>query len=157
MKSNGRVILIVGDGSLQMTVQEIGSYVRFGLKPIVFVINNDGYSIERAINGPECDYNDISPHWNYQKMLEFFGAGTGTAIEGRSYHCTSVDDLESVLTSDDFNRADRIQVCYTIFFQYFLAALLTLRQVCEVVTGKLDYPWRLNAQLKIARAKIARE
>jgi pyruvate decarboxylase len=73
LERSGRVILIVGDGSLQMTVQEAGSFMRFGFKPIIFVINDDGYSIERAIHGPEQQYNDISFHWDYQEMLEFFG------------------------------------------------------------------------------------
>ena len=49
----GRVILLVGDGSLQMTVQEIGTMVTMGLTPIIIVINNDGHSIERAIWGPQ--------------------------------------------------------------------------------------------------------
>ena len=35
-KGQGRVILIVGDGSLQMTVQEIGTMVKMGLTPIMF-------------------------------------------------------------------------------------------------------------------------
>ena len=63
-RGKGRVILLVGDGSLQMTVQEIGTMIRMGLTPIMyssllletdfsFVINNDGYSIERCIWGAE--------------------------------------------------------------------------------------------------------
>lgn len=38
-----RVILFVGDGSLQLTVQEISTMIRHGLKPIIFVLNNGGY------------------------------------------------------------------------------------------------------------------
>jgi pyruvate decarboxylase len=34
----GRVILIVGDGSLQMTVQEIGTMVKAGLTPIMYFL-----------------------------------------------------------------------------------------------------------------------
>lgn len=41
---NRRVILFVGDGSLQLTVQEISTMIRHGLKPIIFVLNNGGYS-----------------------------------------------------------------------------------------------------------------
>lgn len=33
----GRVILLVGDGSLQMTVQEIGTMIRMGLTPIMYL------------------------------------------------------------------------------------------------------------------------
>jgi pyruvate decarboxylase len=110
LKSPGRVILVVGDGSLQMTVQEIGTYVRFGFKPIIFVINNDGYSIERAINGEKQGYNDISSLWDHQKMLGFFGAGKGSKIEGRNYAAKSVEELEKILEDREFQSADCIQV-----------------------------------------------
>jgi len=33
----GRTILVVGDGSLQLTVQEIGTMIKLGLKPIMYV------------------------------------------------------------------------------------------------------------------------
>jgi pyruvate decarboxylase len=36
-RGQGRVVLLVGDGSLQMTVQEIGTMIKCGLKPIMFV------------------------------------------------------------------------------------------------------------------------
>lgn len=42
-----RTILFVGDGSLQLTVQEIGTVVRRGIPAYIFVLNNDGYEIER--------------------------------------------------------------------------------------------------------------
>ena len=67
-----------------MTVQEVGSYIRFGFTPIIFVINNNGYSIERAINGPEQTYNDVSMLWDHQKMLEFFGARKETRSRARA-------------------------------------------------------------------------
>jgi len=35
-RGKGRVILLVGDGSLQMTVQEIGTMIRMGLTPIMY-------------------------------------------------------------------------------------------------------------------------
>lgn len=35
-QGRGRVVLIVGDGSLQMTVQEIGTMVKAGLTPIMY-------------------------------------------------------------------------------------------------------------------------
>lgn len=47
----GRTILFVGDGSLQLTVQELSPMIRLGLKPIIFVLNNNGYVIERIIHG----------------------------------------------------------------------------------------------------------
>lgn len=44
-----RVILFVGDGSLQLTLQEIGTMIRYKLNPYIFVLNNDGYEIERLV------------------------------------------------------------------------------------------------------------
>ena len=106
----GRVILVVGDGSLQMTVQEIGSYMRFGFKPIIFVINNNGYAIERAIHGPEQGYNDINSLWDHQQMLSFFGARKETGIESRNYKCKTVEDMEKVFDDKDLATAGCIQV-----------------------------------------------
>ena len=115
-----RVILLVGEGSLQMTVQEIGSYIRFGFKPIIFVINNNGYSIERAIHGPKQGYNNVSMLWDHQKLLEFFGARKESGISSRSFKCATVEALEQVLDDEQFGRASCIQVS-----QCFLSLLLT--------------------------------
>lgn len=35
----------------QLTVQELSPMIRLGLKPIIFVLNNKGYTIERFIHG----------------------------------------------------------------------------------------------------------
>ena len=114
MKRPGRVVLLVGEGSLQMTVQEVGSYIRFGFTPIIFVINNNGYSIERAINGPEQTYNDVSMLWDHQKMLEFFGARKETGIPGKSFACKTMEELEAVLNDETFNSASCIQVSFSL-------------------------------------------
>lgn len=50
-QSDGRTILITGDGSLAMTIQEIGTMVKQSIKPIIFIINNGGYTVERLIWG----------------------------------------------------------------------------------------------------------
>ncbi|WP_075181386.1 alpha-keto acid decarboxylase family protein [Pantoea sp. 1.19] len=62
-----RVILIIGDGSAQLTIQELGSMLRDGLTPIIFLLNNDGYTVERAIHGPNQRYNDIAA-WNWTRL-----------------------------------------------------------------------------------------
>lgn len=128
MKNPGRVILIVGDGSLQMTAQEIGSYIRFGFTPIIFVINNNGYSIERAINGEKQTYNDISMLWDHQKMLEFFGARKDTGIDSRSVACKTVEELEAVFKDESFAAAKSIQVCVPPRMNY-MPLLIVIRCV----------------------------
>jgi indolepyruvate decarboxylase len=68
-----RVVLVTGDGSHQLTVQEIGQFGRRGLKPIVFLLNNDGYLIERMLcKNPAIAYNDLAP-WRYAELPRVFG------------------------------------------------------------------------------------
>jgi indolepyruvate decarboxylase len=71
-----RVLLFVGDGGLQMSVQELSTIFRFGLKPIIFLLNNDGYTIERLIYGAESIYNDIQP-WDYLLLPRVFAPSDG--------------------------------------------------------------------------------
>lgn len=59
-----RVILLSGDGAAQLTIQELGSMLRDGLRPIIILLNNDGYTVERAIHGAQQRYNDIA-RWNW--------------------------------------------------------------------------------------------
>ncbi len=68
-----RVVLVTGDGAHQLTVQEISQFARLGLRPIVFVLNNDGYLIERLLcKEPAIAYNDIAP-WHYAALPHAFG------------------------------------------------------------------------------------
>jgi TPP-dependent 2-oxoacid decarboxylase len=67
-----RNILFIGDGSLQLTVQTISTIMKHGLNPIIFVINNAGYTIERVIHGATMPYNDIQP-WSYAELPKIFG------------------------------------------------------------------------------------
>ena len=72
-----QVILFVGDGSFQVTCQDISTMIRNHLKPIIFLINNDGYTIERVIT--DHTYNDIQP-WRYHKLVDIFGGGLGIDV-----------------------------------------------------------------------------
>ncbi|AOH53648.1 thiamine pyrophosphate-binding protein [Peribacillus muralis] len=79
---NRRVLLFTGDGSLQLTAQEISSMLENGCKPIIFILNNDGYTIEKFLNVKvdidKQTYNEI-PAWNYTKLPEAFGKDAFTA------------------------------------------------------------------------------
>ena len=68
---NTRSILFIGDGSLQMSVQEISTIIRENLNVIVFIINNSGYTIERAIHGRKQGYDGIAS-WRHTHALVFF-------------------------------------------------------------------------------------
>ena len=68
-----RTILITGEGSHQLTATEIGGMGRFGANVIVFVLNNDGYMIERALElNPNWSYNDL-PKWNFADLPRTLG------------------------------------------------------------------------------------
>ncbi|MET0866397.1 MAG: thiamine pyrophosphate-binding protein [Nakamurella sp.] len=73
-----RGVLLIGDGAAQMTVQELATIFRHGLTPVVIVVDNDGYTVERAIHGPMEPYNDIS-HWDWTSAPAFFGGEADTA------------------------------------------------------------------------------
>lgn len=72
-----RAVLFVGDGSFQVTCQDLSTMIRNRLKPIIFLINNNGYTIERVIT--DRLYNDIQP-WRYHKLVEVFGGGLGLDV-----------------------------------------------------------------------------
>jgi len=68
-----RVVLITGEGSHQLTAQEISQFGRRGLKPIVFVLNNNGYLIERLLcKDPDIVYNDLA-QWHYADLPKALG------------------------------------------------------------------------------------
>lgn len=68
-----RPVLLIGDGSAQLTIQELGVIIREKLPVVVVLVNNDGYTVERAIHGPDQPYNDI-PAWRWDLAPQFFGA-----------------------------------------------------------------------------------
>jgi len=73
-----RPLVLVGDGAFQMTGVELSTAVRFGLNPIVVVLNNAGYGTERPMqDGP---YNDILG-WHYHRLPDLLGSGKGYLVE----------------------------------------------------------------------------
>jgi len=72
-----RHVLMVGDGSFQLTAQEVAQMVRHELPVIIFLVNNYGYVIEIKIHdGP---YNYIK-NWDYAGLMEVFNAGEGHGL-----------------------------------------------------------------------------
>ncbi len=69
----GRVVLVTGEGSHQLTAQEITQFGRRSLNPIIFVLNNNGYLIERLLCAdPDIAYNDVAS-WNYADLPRALG------------------------------------------------------------------------------------
>lgn len=101
-KPKSRVILITGEGSHQLTAMELGNMLRHGLKPVVIVLNNKGYTVERVLSKTPGDcFNDIM-QMNYSKFARVF--------EGDVW-------ATKVTTAEDFDKALKVtqimnKMCY---------------------------------------------
>jgi indolepyruvate decarboxylase len=73
-----RPIVLCGDGAFQMTGPEIAQAPRYGLKPIVVLMNNGGWGIFRPIAERE-DLLAI-PDWPYAELARAWG-GAGYVAE----------------------------------------------------------------------------
>ncbi|EAN3534435.1 alpha-keto acid decarboxylase family protein [Salmonella enterica] len=87
-----RVILIIGDGAAQLTIQEMGSMLRDGQAPVILLLNNDGYTVERAIHGATQRYNDIAS-WNWTQIPPALNA----AQQAECWRVTQAIQLAEVL------------------------------------------------------------
>ncbi len=70
-RGKGRPIVLVGDGSFQMTGFDLSTAIREGVHPIVLVLDNHGYGAERSIH--DGDFNDIA-QWDYAAVGPVVGA-----------------------------------------------------------------------------------
>jgi indolepyruvate decarboxylase len=89
-----RHLLFVGDGSFQETAQELSTMLRHGHKPVIFLINNGGYTIERGYLGKSEPYNDIAI-WAYADLPKVFRPDT----TARSFVVKTVADLRNALSA----------------------------------------------------------
>ena len=81
-----RVIVIVGDGAMQQTAPELGTLIAQGVAPIIIVLNNNGYVIERAIHSPSARYHRI-PQWDWTALPSAMSAASAPlAIRATSPH-----------------------------------------------------------------------
>ena len=94
-----RCVLLVGDGSAQLTIQELGTIARHDLHPVVLLVNNDGYTVERAIHGPRAAYNDIAA-WNWPALPAALGAKNALVTTVRT-NFELVDALDAAHRAPD--------------------------------------------------------
>ncbi|KAF2476964.1 pyruvate decarboxylase [Lindgomyces ingoldianus] len=122
--SSGRTILITGDGSMAMTIQEIGTMIKAGINPLIIVINNAGYTVERMIWGAQQPYNDIVPT-TYSHLLPLFKHPRPE----KSFHLAKTKvELDAVLEKGELKSPRDLQLV-------------------EIVVDKMDTAWRLGSQL----------
>jgi pyruvate decarboxylase len=123
-KAKGRTVLITGDGSMALTIQELGTMIKANLPIVIFVINNQGYTIERLIWGAKQPYNDIAPT-NYAHLLPLYHH---PSPESSFHRATTKSELTEILAKQDLKAPKHLQLV-------------------ELVIPKLDTSWRLGTQL----------
>ena len=84
-----RPLVLCGDGAFQMTGPEIAQAPRYGLRPIVLVLNNGGWQIFRPVMS-RPDLLDVPP-WPYARLAEAWG--------GRGFRVEQVGDLRETLAA----------------------------------------------------------
>ncbi|MEU8925741.1 thiamine pyrophosphate-binding protein [Kitasatospora sp. NPDC048545] len=99
-----RPLVFVGDGSFQEICQELSTQVRHHLRPVVFVLDNEGfYGIEQMLVSP-CYYKDrpsngadfynVLHPWRYEKLAEVFGTDKDRM---HGYELTTHAELDALL------------------------------------------------------------
>jgi TPP-dependent 2-oxoacid decarboxylase len=83
-----RPLVLVGDGAFQMTGMEVSTIARYGLNPIIIVLNNGGYATERPML--DGKFNDVWS-WKYSRIPEILGVGRGFDVR-------TEDELEAALS-----------------------------------------------------------
>ena len=102
-----RHILLIGDGSFQVSAQALSRMMYNKQNPIIFLIDNDGYTIERYIMGMKRDYNDI-PKWDYSLLPQAFSKGQSNM---KTAEARTQGELEEILkTLDDVDEGIIITV-----------------------------------------------
>lgn len=101
---NTNVILFIGDGSFQVTAQDLSTMIRYNCKPLIVLVNNDGYTIERVI--VDHPYNDIQP-WKYTMLTDVFGGG-------KSFQAKTEGELDNALS--EIESMNRSELCFLEVF-----------------------------------------
>ncbi|MGW5434417.1 alpha-keto acid decarboxylase family protein [Streptomyces sp. NPDC004059] len=75
-----KVMVFSGDGGFQMTAQCLSTQSRFGLDPIIFVIDNGVYAVEQWLADAAVFHSDepfykpcLLHRWDYSRLAEVFG------------------------------------------------------------------------------------
>ena len=109
-------IMFTGEGAHQLTIQEMANFFEYDLKPVIFVLNNNGYTVERVLSkDPNDKFNNIT-NWNYPKLIEGFS-------NNKDYFIKTVSTLESFIeTIEEIKKLKGKKLCYV-----------------EIMTDKKDY------------------
>jgi pyruvate decarboxylase len=93
-------------------------------KPIIIILNNSGYTIERVIHGARQPYNNINTY-NYAHLLSFFSHPSPDT----AYHkATSKEEFVELFGNERYKDPQQLMVI-------------------EIVLDAFDVPWRLTKQI----------
>ena len=93
-----RVLGLIGDGSFQLSAQELSTMIRYELNPIIVLINNHDYVIEEELHSGE--YNHIND-WKYSELPAIFERGVygrgPLKRKPKAYKCGTPKELDQAL------------------------------------------------------------
>lgn len=82
-----QVVLVTGDGSHQMTANEIGAMQRYGISPIVLVLNNGLFGVEEFLEKNESRIYNCIADWKYANVARAMGT---------AWDCVQVDTIQAM-------------------------------------------------------------
>ena len=82
-KTTGRTWLVTGDGAHQLTLNELAVMGRYGITPVIVVLNNGLYGIEDVISERGHPYDDLAPV-HYHLLPAAFGCRNWLSLKVRT-------------------------------------------------------------------------
>lgn len=102
-----RTILFTGDGTFQLTAQEVSTMIRKNLTPIIFIISNDGATSERLLHHrPTETSQKADSRWRYKDLIPALGAEKGTY---QSAAVSTRKQVQALFADASFNEARCLQ------------------------------------------------
>lgn len=126
--STRRTIAFIGDGSFQVTAQAVSTMLRHRQTPVIFLLNNDGYTIERVIHGPNEIYNDIQM-WDYTAFVK------SMTLDKKQVYTATVKTLEELRKELKHLPKDQL---------VFIEVILERMDVPQALTDMFENPPKVN-------------
>ncbi|CZR37481.1 uncharacterized protein FPRO_02259 [Fusarium proliferatum ET1] len=94
----------------------------------MFLIELDGYTIERFVHGLDAHYNDI-PKWQYAKLSEVLSP-TGQETQVKTWNISSRKEIDAFLKTEAFALGKGLQ-----FFDIHMPKLDALQALIDCGKG----------------------
>jgi indolepyruvate decarboxylase len=82
-----QVVFVTGDGSHQLTANEIGAMQRYGTSPIVLVLNNGLFGVEEFLEKNAMKEYNVIADWKYADVARAMGT---------AWECVKVDTIQGL-------------------------------------------------------------